>query len=146
MHLGIAPYVCLVLLCLQCKEGSCFCFCSHENLGGSTVFLWSLGPGSILSHCEYAYSENDALGLSAIAWSPLSCHVDSFPSQTYYLPFILAEWSSCAVASLFMPTYPASQKSSWMPSLPPQYLLTHQSLLSCENMEISLYVISLTSL
>ena len=70
MHLGIAPYVCLVLLCLQCTEGSWFCFCSYENLGGSTVFLWSLGPGSILSHGEYVYSVNGTPGLSVIAWSP----------------------------------------------------------------------------
>lgn len=46
MRLGIAPYVYLVLLCLQCMEGSWFCFCSYENLGGNTVFLWSLGPKS----------------------------------------------------------------------------------------------------
>ena len=42
--------------------------------------FFGLGPGSILSHGEYVCSVNDAPGLSAIAWSPLSFHLDSFPS------------------------------------------------------------------
>lgn len=99
--------VCLFLLYLQCKDGSCLWFCSSKLHEEAQHFMGLL-TWSAFSAIVFR--------LSVIAWSPQSCGLDNFPRNM--LPYIYSHWMTliCWYPTLML-TYPDSQESSWMPSL-----------------------------